>query len=209
MGHQGASWVELPIDSPNYAFWAHWLIWHILMSGCWWFLIVFSGNYQVLRSYQRLVVGVTMPRKAKLSYTGVLTHLWGGSYNYLPYRVSMTNDYELCTISRACEWLTFDLIRFHMHDTIMMHAHCIHTYDQISTTTVVMYNELTRVNRTRCNITWHPLPLRRTVLCRIGRIGFWYSVRRRHLESVKVQGPPLACCAHGFDRECRLHCNAR
>ena len=50
-----------------------------------------------------------------------------------------------------------------------------------------------------------PLLLRRMVHCLIGRIDFWSSVQRYHLESVQDQGPPLACCAHGSVTECRLH----
>ena len=50
---------------------------------------------------------------------------------------------------------------------------------------------------------------RRTVHCVKGRIDFWLSVQRQRLESVHDQGPPLACCAHGSVRECRLHCNGR
>ena len=48
----------------------------------------------------------------------------------------------------------FYLIGFHVHDTMMMHAHCIHTYEGTYTTMLVMYNELTRVNHTQCNIAW-------------------------------------------------------
>ena len=66
----------------------------------------------------------------------------------------MTNDYEWCITSRACEWFIFYSIRFHVHDTMMIHAHCIHTYEWPYTTTLVMYDGLTRVNRTRCDIAW-------------------------------------------------------
>ena len=72
--------MDLPIDSPKYASlsalaYLAYFDERMLMISDW----NFSGNHQVMRTSQGLVVGVIMPWKAKLSYTGVLTHLWGGS----------------------------------------------------------------------------------------------------------------------------------
>ena len=48
--------------------------------------------------------------------------------------------------------IDLDVVGLYVHGTVMMHSHCIRTYERTYTTMLVIYTVLTRANRTRWNI---------------------------------------------------------